>query len=351
MAEASNPAHFGGLDATAMEPQPTRRCLLTAGAVFAAVSVLPRASRAARGGSLKIGYLFGQRSQLGAGAQVFADEVTKRTGGRYSIDQYPNAALGGELEMLDQLSKGEIDLAFITGQPITNIIFEYGIFDVPFLFRDVAHAHAVLDGPIGQDYLSMLRRKQVVPLAWGENGLRHLTNSLRPVQGPEDVRGLRLRVPQSEIMMNSFRTLGAQVDQLAFPALYGALEAGRFDGQENPIATIESANFARVQKYLTLTGHVYSTAVFLMSEDAWDDLAETDRSNFVEAARIGGIVSRQFAGRAEQEGVQRLTYEGMQVVSEIDRNAFVAVLAPAIQEFTGLFGADVIKRIRAVQPT
>lgn len=351
MAETSTPACLGRLNAAVVELRLTRRRLLAAGAISTAVGVLPRASRASSAQPLKIGYLHSQKSQLGAGAQAFADEVAKRTNGRYSLDQYPNAVLGGELEMLDQLSRGELDLAFITGQPVTSVVPEHGIFDVPFLFRDVAHAHAVLDGPIGQNYLDMLRRKQVVPLAWGENGLRHLTNSLRPVRGPEDVRGLRLRVPQSEIMMNSFRALGAQVDQLAFPALYGALEACRFDGQENPIATIEAANFARVQKHLTLTGHVYSTAVFLMSEDAWDDLADADQLNFVEAARSGGKISRQFAGSAEREGVQRLADESMQVVSDIDRSAFVAALAPATQEFTRLFGADVIKRIRAVQPS
>ncbi len=158
--------------------------------------------------SLKIGYLYSKDSQLGAGALAFADEVATRTGGRCAIDQYPNAALGGELEMLEALRSGEIDLAFITGAPITSVIPEHGIFDIPFLFRDATHAHAVLDSPIGRGYLEMFGRKQVVALAWGENGMRHLTNSLRPVHSPKDIQGLRLRVPQSEIMVKSFEALG-----------------------------------------------------------------------------------------------------------------------------------------------
>jgi len=349
MADTCNRVHLGRYDAMAAGPHPTRRRLLAAGAAYAAVSVLPRASHAAPARSLKIGYVYRQDSQLGAGALAFADEVVRRTGGRYSIDQYPNSALGGELEMLDGLIAGEIDLAFITGAPIASVIPEHGIFDIPFLFHDAAHAHAVLDSPIGRGYLDMLRRKQVVPLAWGENGMRHLTNSLRPVRSPEDVRGLRLRVPQSEIMVKTFEALGAHAEQLAFPALYGALEAGRFDGQENPIATIEAAKFARVQKHLTLTGHVYSTAIILMSQDSWNDLSEADRPAFVEAAQIGGVASRQYAGRAEQEGVPRLAHEGMQVVSEIDQGAFVAALAPVMQDFVRRFGADTIEHVRAVQ--
>ena len=346
MTDTFDPVRHDRLNATLGGSHPTRRRLLVAGA---AALALPRTSRAAPAMSLKIGYLYSKDSQLGAGALAFADEVATRTGGRYAIDQYPNAALGGELEMLEALRSGEIDLAFITGAPITSVIPEHGIFDIPFLFRDATHAHAVLDSPIGRGYLEMFGRKQVVALAWGENGMRHLTNSLRPVHSPKDIQGLRLRVPQSEIMVKSFEALGAHAEQLAFPALYGALEAGRFDGQENPIATIESAKFARVQKHLTLTGHVYSTAVVLMSQDAWKDLVETDKPAFVEAARIGGIASRRFAGKAEQEGVQRLAKEGMQVITEIDRDTFVAALAPVTQEFARRFGSDVIERIRAVQ--
>ncbi len=340
------PLRHGGLDTAPGPSHPTRRRLLAAGTALLA---LPRISRAAAARSLKFGYLFSKNSQLGAGALAFADEIAARTGGRYAIDQYPNSALGGELEMLEGLRNGEIDLAFITGAPITSLIPEHGIFDIPFLFRDAAHAHAVLDSLIGRGYLDMFGRRKMVALAWGENGMRHLTNSLRPVRSPEDIRGLRLRVPQSEIMVRSFEALGAQAEQLAFPALYGALEAGRFDGQENPIATIESAKFARVQKHLTLTGHVYSTAVILMSQDAWDDLAEADRPAFVAAAQLGGTVSRRFAGNAEREGVQRLAGEGMQVVSTIERGAFVAALAPVTQAFARQFGAEIVERIKAVR--
>src|ERR1700733_3452186 len=150
---------------------------------------------------LKLGYILSTDSQLGAGATVFADEVAKRTGGRYRIEQYPNSALGGEVEMLKAVQLGTVDLAFITGAPLPNVLPDIGIFNIPFLFHDVSHAHAVLDGPIGQSYLANFRDKDLVALAWGENGMRHLTNSKRPVRSPEDLKGLKMSVLNSPVMV------------------------------------------------------------------------------------------------------------------------------------------------------
>ena len=137
--------------------------------------------------TLKIGYILSKDSQLGAGATAFADEVAKRSGGRLAVEQYPNSALGGEVEMLKALQLGTLDLAFITGAPLPTVVPEVGAFNIPFIFKDVEHAHAVLDGPIGQDYLRKFDSKDLVALAWGENGMRHLTNSKREIHAPEDL--------------------------------------------------------------------------------------------------------------------------------------------------------------------
>ena len=321
-----------------------RRLLAAAGA---AACCLPHRARAATT-SLRMGYTFGPSSHFGQGTARFATMVSQLTQGRYSIEQYPDGALGGELEMLDGLASGEIDLALVSGAPLANLVPEFGIFDIPFLFRDAAHAHAVLDGPIGHDYLAMLASKQVVALAWAENGMRHVTNALRPVHGPADLLGMHLRVPQSEVMMRGFQALGARPEQLAFPALYGALESGRFDGEENPISVIDAAGFARVQKHLSLTRHIYSSAVFFMSQDAWATLAAADRSAFAQAAAAGGIVTRQVAGEADRTGVAHLQAQGMAVVADIDRAAFVSVLAPAFTQFEKQFGAGRVRSIQAV---
>ena len=321
-------------------------CFLAGAAIAFACCVGPIPARAQTSKSLKLGYILSTDSQLGAGGTIFADEIAKRTQGRYRIEQYPNSALGGELEMLKAVQLGTVDLAFITGAPLPNLMPDIGVFNIPFLFRDVAHAHAVLDGPIGQSYLAKFREKGLVALAWGENGMRHITNSKHEIRSPEDLKGLKLRLPQSDVMLAGFKALGADVKPLAFPQLYGALQSGQFDGQENPIATIQSSKFNQVQKYLTLTGHVYDPAILFMSIDVFDELSDDDNRSFKAAAKLAGDASRQFAAAAEAKGVTELAQAGMQVIKDVDRGKFAAEMASATSDFDRRFGSGLISKIR-----
>ena len=298
---------------------------------------------------IKLGYILAPHSQLGAGADVFAAEIAKRTQGRYRIEQYPDAALGGEVEMMKGVQLGTVDMAFVTGAPMPNFVPEIGVFGIPFLVRDAQHAYSVLDGPLGQQLLKKFDEQNIVALAWGENGMRHITNSVRPIRAPEDLKGLKLRVPQSDVMVQGFDALGADTHPLAFPDVYGALQTGRFDGQENPIATIIASKFYQVQKYLTLSGHIYDPAAFLMSEDLYGELSPADRQAFTEAARLGGLASRKFAAEAEANGIAFLQQQGMQIVTGIDKAKFIDATAPAMPDFEQKFGHDVIDAIRNVK--
>jgi TRAP-type transport system periplasmic protein len=313
----------------------------TLAAVFASA---PLSAEPAR--TLKIGYILSTDSQLGAGAKAFVDELEKRTKGLIKVEQFPNSALGGEVEMLKGVQLGTVDLAFITGAPLPNILPEVGAFNIPFLFRDAAHAHAALDGPLGQDYLQKFRTKDLVALAWGENGMRHITNSKRAVRTAEDLKGLKLRLPQSEVMLAGFKALGADVAPLAFPQLYGALQSGQFDGQENPIATILASKFAQVQKYLTVSGHVYDPAVIVMSVDAFEELDEGAKEAVFAAAKLGAQASRAYAAEAQAKGVAALAQAGMEVTAEIDKAKFAAAMAGAVPEFEKRFGVEVIGKLR-----
>lgn len=298
---------------------------------------------------IKLGYILAPHSQLGAGADVFAAEVAIRTQGRYRVDQYPDAALGGEVEMMKGVQLGTVDMAFVTGAPMPNFVPDIGVFGIPFLIRDAAHAYSVLDGPLGQQLLKKFDAQNIVALAWGENGMRHITNSARPIRSPEDLKGLKLRVPQSDVMVQGFDTLGADTRPLPFPDVYGALQTGRFDGQENPIATIIASKFYQVQKYLTLSGHIYDPAAFLMSKDLYEELSPADREAFTEAARLGGLASRKFAAEAEANGIAFLQQQGMQIVTDIDKAKFADAMAPAMPAFEQKFGHDMIDAIRNVK--
>jgi tripartite ATP-independent transporter DctP family solute receptor len=316
--------------------------------MLAAHSVLPVAY-AEEARVIKLGYILAPHSQLGAGAGVFAAEVAKRTQGRYRIEQYPDAALGGEVEMMKGVQLGTVDMAYITGAPMLNFVPEIGVFGIPFLIRDAQHAYSVLDGPLGQKLLKRFDAQNIIALAWGENGMRHLTNSVRPIRIPADLKGIKLRVPQSDVMVQGFDALGADTHPLAFPEVYGALQTGRFDGQENPIATIIASKFYQVQKYLTLSGHIYDPAAFLMSKDLYDELSPDDRQAFTEAARLGGLASREFAAEAEANSISLLRQEGMQIVSSIDKAKFADAMAPAMPAFEQKFGRDTIDAIRNVK--
>jgi tripartite ATP-independent transporter DctP family solute receptor len=325
----------------------SRRTTLLAGAMLAAGGAGRHATAAApRVRRLRLGHVLPGSSQIGAGAAAMATEVASRSGGRLKIQLCPDAILGDEIDLLEGVQLGSIDLAFISGVGLPNLLAEAGVFNIPFLFDSPAHAHAVLDGPIGDSYRQMLSEKGVVPLAWGENGLRHLTNSKHPIATPADLRGLKLRLPQSPVMLLGFRALGAEASPLPFPQIYGALQAGVVDGQENPIANITTGMFARVQKFLTLSGHVYDPAVILMSPDAQDDLAAADQAIILDAAKAGALASRHCGAEAELSGVAALQRAGMQVLAGIDRASFIAALAPAALEFERMFGRQQIERIR-----
>ena len=326
---------------------PSRRTILLAGATLAASGVARRAAAALpRVRKLRLGHVLPVGSQLGAGATAMAEEVARRSCGRIEIEQFPDAALGDEIDMLEGVQLGSIDLVFISGVGLPNLLPEAGIFNIPLLFDSLAHAHAVFDGPIGESYLRLLAGKGVVPLAWGENGMRHLTNSKRPIATPADLRGLRLRLPQSEAMLLGFRALGVEASPLPFPQIYGALQAGLFDGQENPIANITSGMFARVQKFLTLSAHVYDPAVLLMSSDAYGDLSPEDQAIFLTAASTAARRSRTFGAETAVSGVAALRQAGMQVLPGIDRPRFMAAMAPAAPSFETMFGRPQIERIR-----
>jgi tripartite ATP-independent transporter DctP family solute receptor len=231
---------------------------------------------------------------------------------------------------------------------LPGIVPEVGVFNIPFLFRDTAHAHAVLDGPIGTKALARFKGTDLIALAWGENGLRHLTNAKRPIVSAEDLKGLKLRLPESEVMIAGFKAMGADVSALPFPQLYKALQTGQFDGQENPIATIQASKFFQVQKYLSLSGHVYDPAILFISPDVFGDLSEADKGAFVDAAKLAGEASRKFAGDAQAKGVAELEAGGMQVTREIKRDSFVTAMASAIPGYEAKYGADLITQIRNV---
>ena len=307
------------------------------------------AGAAAQTTTMRISISVAQNSHQGVAIDTFAKEVEKRTNGRYKVQTFYNGSLGGERESIEAVQLGTQELAFSSTGPVPNFVPETKILDVPFLFRDKAHARAVLDGPIGQELLGKFDAKGFKALAWAENGFRHMTNSKRAVNAPEDLKGLKMRTMENPVHIAAYKALGIITTPMAFPEVFTALQQGTVDGQENPLSVILSQKLDQVQKHLTLTGHVYSPMVFLMNKGLYDKLSAADKQAFLDAAKVAAKANRAKVDEDDAKGVAELRARGMTVIDNIDRNQFAAALAPANAQFEKEFGKAAMDRIRAVK--
>jgi TRAP-type transport system periplasmic protein len=287
-----------------MTPTTTRRTLLAGGATLLTGSAAAQQATALR--------FYCQNFETDAATLVF--EVPRQTSGRYEIEPIvgfdklagvlgKERAAGGERALLEGVQSGELDLIAVTWA-IGDYVPEAQAFLLPFLFRDYTHARAVLDGPIGQDILGKLPAHHLVGLAWTEGGLRYVANNKRPIRNPEDLRGLKLRTSQNPVVVEAFRTLGAEVVPMPWgQAAVDALAQGVIDGMETDLLAILTSEVFRWAKYLSLTGHIYAPGIIVMSEAAHDRLTEADRQAFVEAARLAAQNSRKEGDDAEAAGL------------------------------------------------
>jgi tripartite ATP-independent transporter DctP family solute receptor len=296
--------------------------------------------------TLRINIAIAQNSHYGVAIDTFAREVEKRTGGRYKVQTFYSGALGAERESVEGVQLGTLDLTLTSTGPLPNFVPEVAILDIPFLFRDYAHARAVLDGTIGQELLAKFPPKGMVGLAWAENGFRHMTNSKHQVVQPDDLKGLKMRTMENPIHIEAYRQFGILPTPMAFSEVFTALQQGTVDGQENPLSVITSAKLDQVQKYLSLTGHVYSPAIFLMNKAQWDKLSDADKQTFLEAAKEGVKANRARVDEDERRAVADLRSKGMNVAENLDKAKFQAVLAPVYVDFGKRFGQANIDRIK-----
>jgi tripartite ATP-independent transporter DctP family solute receptor len=321
------------------------RLLCTLTVASAAVLALPAVPAGAQT-TLKMNISISQNSHYGVAVDAFAREVEARTGGRYKVQNFYSGALGAERESIEALQVGTLDLTMTSTGPVPNFVPEVSILDIPFLMRDYPHARSVLDGPIGQDMLGKFPAKGIQALAWGENGFRHMTNSRRQVNAPDDLKGLKMRTMENPVHIQAYKQFGIIPTPMAFTEVFTALQQGTVDGQENPLSVISAAKFDQVQKYMTLTGHVYSPALILMSKAQWDKLSAPDKEAFLAAAKEAVKANRARIDEDERRAVADLRSKGMIIVENVDKAKFQATLAPTFVEFGKKFGQDNIDKIK-----
>ncbi|MCF4113172.1 MULTISPECIES: TRAP transporter substrate-binding protein [Dethiosulfovibrio] len=290
--------------------------------------------------SFKLGHAVQETHPYHLGAMKFKEIVERETDGDVEIKLFPNNQLGsGERDLIEGMQLGTVDLVVSSTGPMGGFEKKFMLFDFPFLFRDKEHAYKVLDGPVGQYVMGLLEKKGIKGLAWYENGFRNFTNSKKAVETPEDVEGLKLRTMENKVHMAIWRALGADPTPMAWGELFTALQQGVVDGQENPVPIIYTSKLYEVQKYLAMTGHVFSPSMILIGKRQFDGMPEDYRRIFLDAAQESAVYERSEITRMENEQVDKLKELGM-VVTYPDKAAFLEKTKPVYDQYRGELGKD-----------
>ena len=262
---------------------------------------------------IRFGYGLNEQSNQGRAAKVFADAVDKASGGKMKVRAIGAAALGPDTQMQQALIGGAQEMMVGSTATLVGITKEMAIWDTPFMIANTKEADAMLDGPIGDKIKAKLQEKGLVGLVYWENGFRNLTNSKRAINKMEDLEGVKLRVMQNNVFLSSFQTLGANAIPMAFSELFSALETKTVDGQENPFNTILSSKFYEVQKYMTVTNHVYSPWIVTVSKKWWDQLSKDEQKVLMDAAKISRDFERKDTREEASRAMGDLKAKGMQI--------------------------------------
>jgi len=298
---------------------------------------------------IRFGYGLSEDSNQGRAAKFFAEDLAKRTGGKLRMKGFASASLGSDMQMQNALVGGAQEMMVGSTATLVGIVSDFGVYDLPFVFRNEREADAILDGPFGQALMNKLQDKGLVGLVYWENGFRNLTNSKRPITKMEDLQGIKLRVMQNPVYIDMFKGFGANAVPLAFSELFTALETGTVDGQENPVTTIQSSKFYEVQKYLSLTKHVYSPWIVLASKKWWDGLNNDERKAIHESAVAARDFERKDTREASAKAIDFLKSKGMQitVVSDKEIERMQETTRQAMYKFANDGHTKLIKDLQA----
>ncbi|WP_208991404.1 TRAP transporter substrate-binding protein [Pannonibacter phragmitetus] len=277
---------------------------------------------------LKLGHLANEQNTWHKASVKFGEELKALTNGRIEVEVYPNESLGKEVDLINGMQLGTADMT-ITGESLQNWAPMAALLAVPYAYKSLEHMDEVASGKTGEDIKAeIVARAQIRPIAYFARGPRNLTAN-REIKSPDDLKGLRLRVPNVPLFVDTWKTLGAQPTPMAFSEVFTSLQSGVIDAQENPLALIKSANFAEVQKFVNKTEHVRSWIYLTISEMTWSQLSAEDQAAVLEAAKRAQAYERELFLADEENLVKELQAAGMTFV-EVDAAAFAEKARPAV---------------------
>jgi tripartite ATP-independent transporter DctP family solute receptor len=301
----------------------------------------------------KLSTVVGTAFPWGQAGERWGNLVRERTQGRINIKMYPGASLvgGDQTREFTALRQGAIDLAIGSTINWSPQVKELNLFSLPFLMPDYAAIDALTQGPVGTQMFKLLERQEVVPLAWGENGFRELSNSKRPIQTPADLKGMKLRVVGSPLFNDTFTALGANPTQMSFADAQPALATGAVDGQENPLSVFVAAKMNTLnQKYLTLWGYTADPLIFVANKEVWASWSAADRDIVRQAAVDAGkeciAAARKGIAPPQDDVLKQIEGLGVTIakLTPAQQDAFRTATRPVYDKWTQTVGADLVKQ-------
>lgn len=281
---------------------------------------------------LKFGHVGEPGSLFQLSAEEFAKRANEKLGDKAKVVVFGSSQLGSDEELMQKLLLGTVDFA-LPSTVMSSVVPEYGMFEMPYLVKDREHMKRIEKEIVWPTLAPAAEAKGYKVIAVWENGFRHITNNVKPINKPEDLKGIKLRVPGGEWRVKMFKAYGANPTPMAFSEVFTALQTGVMDGQENPFTQIYSAKFHEVQKHLSLTGHVYTPAYVLVGKNRWESLPEDVRQILEEAAKETQAFVYETAARLEDELLTKIKQESDIQVNEADKDAFIEASKPIYEEF------------------
>ncbi len=326
-----------------------RRTLIAQASLIAAGSLLAASSAMAQFSdrNIKMSNGVNEDHPVGAGVKKMQEVLAAKSGGKLKITAFWGGSAGGDLQATQALRAGTQEMVVTSSSPLVGIVKELGVFDLPFLFGNEKEVDAVLDGPAGQYFNKKLEEAGVVNLAYWENGFRNLTNSKRAVNKVEDFDGVKVRVMQNNIFLDTFKTLGTNAVPMAFGEVFTALETKTIDGQENPFVTINTSKLYEVQKFLSITRHAYTPFLVLYSKKMFDTLSPQEQALLREAAVEGQKVQRATIRAQDGKALAELKTKGMVVneISPAEQKRMFDRVKPVYDKNAATIGAEAINTV------
>ncbi len=317
---------------------------LTAMAVLGFM-LLPAVTQAATT-TLKLGHTGAPDHHYQTAAQMFADNVAKRTNGEIEIKIFPSDQLGKQKQLVSQAQLGQTDMVLTSDAVISSFVPVFGVLNLPFIFKDIDHVGNTMDGEVGVILAEEAGKKGLEVLGYWENGFRHITNNKHHINKPEDLKGIKLRTPESKLVIDSFKALGASPTPMSFGDIYSALQLGTVDGQENPIAHLLAQKWYEVQKYLSLTGHQHYVEPLLMSKVRFEKLTPEQQKILREEAQKVAVEIRKLATQDEDKMLEEVK-KHMQVNEVSDKQPFMDAVKPVYEQARKQFGPEILEKIQA----